>query len=69
MARLEQLLLGTSRVGEGPIEGVVVRQESGGFATARAKLVRAEFAQAIEEHWSRGPLRSNKLAEGATPWL
>jgi len=69
IARLEQLLLGTSRVGEGPIEGVVVRQESGGFATARAKLVRAEFAQAIEEHWARGPLRSNKLAEGATPWL
>lgn len=49
------------------MEGVVVRQESGSFTTARAKLVRAEFAQAIGEHWSRGPLRRNKLAEGAMP--
>lgn len=68
IAKLDQLLSGTSRVGEGAMEGVVVRQESGGFTTARAKLVRAEFAQAIDEHWSRGPLRRNKLAEGATPW-
>jgi hypothetical protein len=45
------------------MEGVVVRQESGGLTTARAKLVRVEFAQAIEEHWSRGFLRRNKLAE------
>lgn len=65
---LKRLLAGQSRVGGGPMEGLVVRQESGGFTTARAKLVRAEFAQAIEEHWSRGPLRRNKLAEGVMPW-
>lgn len=63
---LERLLVaGRSRVGGSAMEGIVVRQESGDFTAARAKLVRAEFTQAIEEHWSRGPLRRNKLAEGA----
>lgn len=65
---IEQLLSSASQVGGSTIEGVVVRRESGGFTTARAKLVRAEFTQAIDEHWSRGPLRRNALAEGATPW-
>lgn len=57
-----------SRVGSEPMEGVVVRREVDGMTTARAKLVRPEFAQAIEEHWSRGPLRRNRLEEGASPW-
>jgi hypothetical protein len=65
---VERMLASESRVGDGAIEGLVVRRESGGFTTARAKLVRAEFARAIDEHWSRGPLRRNELAEGAAPW-
>lgn len=65
---LEQFLSSTSAVGQGPIEGLVIRQESGGFTTARAKLVRPEFAQAIDEHWSRRPLRRNELAKGTTSW-
>ncbi len=67
--QLVALLSGVSRVGGGAIEGVVVRQESRGFTTARAKLVRAEFTQAIDEHWSRGPLCRNKLVKGTAPWL
>jgi RNA ligase len=66
--QLVAILSGPSRVGGRAIEGVVVRQESGGYTTARAKLVRAEFTQAIDEHWSRGRLRRNTLAKGATPW-
>lgn len=65
---LVRLLAERSRVGGDMMEGIIVRKESGGFTTARAKLVRAEFAQAIEEHWSRGPMRRNKLAEGAMAW-
>jgi ATP-dependent RNA circularization protein (DNA/RNA ligase family) len=65
---IERLLSSASQVGGSMIEGVIVRRESGGFTTARAKLVRAEFTQAIEEHWSRGPLRRNSLANGATRW-
>lgn len=65
---IEQLLSNGSQVGDALVEGLVIRQESGGFTTARAKLVRAEFTQAIDEHWARGPLRRNELAEPATPW-
>lgn len=69
IAGIEQLLSSASQVGGSRIEGVVVRMESGGFTIARAKLVRPEFTQAIEEHWSRGPLRRNALAAGITQWL
>lgn len=68
LAQLVELLTSPSRVGRESMEGVVVRKESGGLTTTRAKLVRPEFAQAIEEHWSRGPLRRNQLREGASPW-
>ena len=66
---LTDLLARPSRVGAGPLEGVVVRRELDGQTTVRAKLVRAEFAQAIEEHWSRGPLRRNELAGGVGSWI
>jgi len=65
---LERLLSNPSSVGDSVIEGLIIRRESEGFTTARAKLVRAEFSQAIDEHWSRGPLRRNRLTGGATPW-
>lgn len=58
-------LLGRSRVGRHPMEGLVVRKETDGETVMRGKLVRAEFTQAIEEHWSRSPLRRNRLAVGA----
>lgn len=34
-----------------PLEGVVVRRETALVCEARAKVVRADFAQAIDEHW------------------
>lgn len=61
-------LLGDSRVGRSPMEGLIVRKEADGQTTARAKLVRAEFTQAIDEHWSRRALRRNHLAAGARAW-
>lgn len=62
------LLSSKSRVGDEIVEGVVIRSEADGFTTARAKLVRAEFTQTIDEHWSRKPLRRNSLVGGATQW-
>lgn len=62
------LLSSKSSVGDEFVEGVVVRSEVDGFTTARAKLVRAEFTQTIDEHWSRKPMRRNELAGGATTW-
>jgi len=64
---LEKLLSPPSRVGIGVVEGLVIRRETAGFTTARAKLVRREFTQAIDEHWSHGPLRRNLLASEAAP--
>ncbi len=64
-------LLGNSHVTDGPAEGLYVRSEVGGVLTVRAKLVRAEFVQAIEEHWSKRALEENQLApssEGTTAW-
>lgn len=57
---LEGLLV-QSRLSDAPAEGLYVRRDDGDYLLARAKLVRAEFTQAIEEHWSRGPLRANAL--------
>lgn len=56
--------LSTSRLTDGPPEGVYVRRETSEFLVARAKLVRPEFVQAIDEHWSRQPQRTNRLACG-----
>lgn len=56
-------LLGKSQVTDGPAEGLYVRSEANGLLRARAKLVRAEFVEAIEEHWSKRQLEENRLAE------
>jgi hypothetical protein len=45
----------------GPMEGIVVRAETEEVLIARAKLVRADFAQSIEEHWRSRPLHWNRL--------
>jgi ATP-dependent RNA circularization protein (DNA/RNA ligase family) len=58
-------LMGTSRLGASPMEGLVVRAEATGQTAARAKLVRPSFTQAIELHWSKGPLRRNSLVADA----
>lgn len=64
---LEELrhLLGPSRLAQAPMEGLYVRRDQGDFLAARAKLVRPEFVQAIEEHWSSRPLERNALAGGS----
>lgn len=54
-------LLGRSRLTDGPAEGLYVRREEGERLVARAKLVRAEFMQAIHEHWSKRRLEENQL--------
>lgn len=48
-----ELLVATerSRHADGPLEGVVVRHDEGAWCGARGKLVRAEFTQAIGDHW------------------
>ena len=47
---------------DGPLEGIVVRRESAEWCESRAKLVRADFTQAIGEHWRTRRLEWNRLA-------
>ncbi len=62
--RLAELkaLLGRSLLTDGPAEGLYVRREEHDVLVTRAKLVRAEFVQTIEEHWSKRALEQNQLA-------
>ena len=57
-------LLAASRLTDGPAEGLYIRRDVGDRLVARAKLVRPEFVQAIDEHWSKRALEPNSLAAG-----
>ncbi len=50
-----------SKFGDENCEGVYLRQDEELFLKYRAKMVRREFQQAIEEHWSKKELQKNKL--------
>jgi len=53
--------MANSLLTDGPAEGLYIRREDGDRLIARAKLVRAEFVQAINEHWSKKRLEENQL--------
>jgi RNA ligase-like protein len=55
-------LMGQSKVGHVPMEGIYLRREQAGYLEARAKLVSVAFEQQIEEHWTRRALVPNHLA-------
>jgi ATP-dependent RNA circularization protein (DNA/RNA ligase family) len=62
LPELKRLLERTkSRVGTGPAEGLYIRRESSERLLARAKLVRPDFLQQIEEHWLQRPLQRNRV--------
>lgn len=61
-ADLEALLkTQTSHYREGPMEGIVVRSDDGVWLRARGKLVRADFSQAIEQHWRSRAIEWNRI--------
>lgn len=60
-------MLGRSRIGDMPAEGLYLRWEENGKLKGRAKIVRPEFVQDIDEHWSRRKLETNCL-EGKASW-
>lgn len=63
LAALKQLVMDTVSHyrSELPLEGVVVRRESGEWCDARAKLVRPDFAQAIDTHWRKRAIEWNRV--------
>ncbi len=58
-------LMTKSQLGDTPAEGLYVRRDEGDYPVAQAKLVHAEFNQAIEEHWSKRAMCTNALAARA----
>ena len=59
---LEKLLNSyKSRFYSGPIEGIYLRYEDSAKLLKRAKLVKNDFIQGIDIHWSKKELISNKL--------
>jgi hypothetical protein len=58
-------MLGPSQVSDGPAEGVYVRRENNDRLVARAKVVRPEFVQQIDSHWSARSMQTNTLLSGA----
>lgn len=50
-----------SQFRQGTLEGLVIRRESGDWLEQRAKLVRADFTQAIDSHWRSRALQWNQL--------
>ncbi|MDD5461528.1 MAG: RNA ligase family protein [Methylococcales bacterium] len=61
-SQLKNLLAASSsQFRQGPLEGLVIRRESTEWCEARAKLVRAEFTQTINEHWRRRAIQWNRL--------
>ena len=64
VATLKKMLQShTSAFRNGPMEGVVVRRESGDWLDERAKLVRPDFTQAIDDHW-----RNRKIEWNLVDW-
>ncbi len=51
----------SSHYRQGPLEGVVIRRESVQWCESRAKLVRADFTQAIETHWRKRAIEWNRV--------
>ncbi|NLF24626.1 MAG: RNA ligase family protein [Deltaproteobacteria bacterium] len=56
-----QTFLLTSKLSDHPAEGLYLRLDQEDWLTQRAKLVHPAFVQAVEQHWSRSPIRSNRL--------
>lgn len=54
-------LLGKSKYGTQSAEGLYLRHDEGDWLVDRAKLVRPAFVQSIEAHWSRSPIRLNRV--------
>ena len=63
LAALERLLEETpSAFGAPHVEGFVLRRDAGDWCEARAKLVRADFTQAMDTHWRHRAPAHNRLA-------
>lgn len=62
LEELTNMLLAQTSVGrDGTVEGLVIREENDETCLRRVKLVRPDFTQAIEEHWSSRAIQWNNV--------
>ncbi len=54
-------LFTTTRLGHEPCEGLYLRVQNDDWLLQRSKIVRHDFVQQIEEHWSRKQIVPNRL--------
>ena len=54
-------LFSVSKVGTSNSEWIYLRLDDEKWLLKRAKMVRPEFRQQIDEHWSKRPLERNSL--------
>ncbi|MBM3880201.1 MAG: hypothetical protein FJ387_10860 [Verrucomicrobia bacterium] len=64
LADLWAVLHRRSELCGGAREGLYLRREHDNWLVDRAKLVRPDFTQGMAEHWSRQPIRLNKMCPG-----
>ena len=55
-------LISKSKISREAAEGLYLRIEQGEWLLQRAKLVRPEFIQSVEKHWSHSTIKPNKLS-------
>ncbi len=60
ISELKNLVL-QSQLSSHPAEGIYLRFDQGDWLEQRAKLVRPNFIQAIEKHWSRSTIKPQRL--------
>ena len=65
-SQIQDLLERQSVLYNGPVEGVYLRLEDNDKLLRRAKIVRPEFTQSIEEHWTRQALHINGMKRAET---
>jgi atypical dual specificity phosphatase len=60
--QLAALLETKSKFYDGPVEGVYIRIDDDMFLKERGKIVRSDFIQEIDEHWTKKKLVKNVLS-------
>lgn len=58
-------LMAKSALGDQRAEGIYLRSDSGKWLAQRAKMVRPEFLQSLDAHWSRSAIEPNLLLADA----
>lgn len=55
------MLQQSSQFYDGPVEGLYLRIEENGYEVKRGKVVRPDFIQDMEDHWSKKTVVKNKI--------